>query len=34
MNKVLKSAAEAVALIPDGSTIMCGGFGLCGLPET
>jgi len=33
MNKVLKSAAEAVALIPDGSTIMCGGFGLCGLPE-
>ena len=33
MNKVLKSAAEAVALIPDGSTIKCGGFGLCGLPE-
>jgi len=33
MNKVLKSAAEAVALIPDGATIMCGGFGLCGLPE-
>ena len=33
MNKVLKSAADAVALIPDGATIMCGGFGLCGLPE-
>ena len=33
MNKVLQSAAEAVALIPDGATIMCGGFGLCGLPE-
>jgi 3-oxoacid CoA-transferase subunit A len=34
MNKVLQSAAEAVALIPDGATVMCGGFGLCGLPET
>ena len=33
MNKVLQSAAEAVALIPDGATIMCGGFGLCGIPE-
>ena len=33
MNKVLKSAAEAVAMIPGGATIMCGGFGLCGLPE-
>jgi 3-oxoacid CoA-transferase subunit A len=33
MNKVLRSAAEAVALIPDGATIMCGGFGLSGLPE-
>jgi len=33
MNKVLKSAEEAVAMIPDGARIMCGGFGLCGLPE-
>ncbi len=33
MNKVLKTAAEAVTLIPDGATVMCGGFGLCGLPE-
>ena len=33
MNKVMKSAEEAVALIPDGATVMCGGFGLCGLPE-
>ena len=33
MNKLLRSAAEAAALIPDGATIMCGGFGLCGIPE-
>jgi 3-oxoacid CoA-transferase subunit A len=33
MNKVLQSAREAVALIPDGATIMMGGFGLCGIPE-
>jgi 3-oxoacid CoA-transferase subunit A len=33
MNKVLVSADDAVALIPDGATIMMGGFGLCGLPE-
>ncbi len=34
MNKVLASADEAVAQIPDGATIMMGGFGLCGIPET
>jgi 3-oxoacid CoA-transferase subunit A len=34
VNKVLASAAEAVARIPDGATIMMGGFGLCGIPET
>jgi 3-oxoacid CoA-transferase subunit A len=33
MNKVVSSAAEAVALIPDGATLMVGGFGLCGIPE-
>ncbi len=33
MNKVLASAAEAVAAIPDGAVIMMGGFGLCGIPE-
>jgi 3-oxoacid CoA-transferase subunit A len=33
MNKVIASAAEAVALVPDGATIMMGGFGVCGLPE-
>src|ERR1700719_3727220 len=33
MNKVLPSAEAAVALIPDGATIMMGGFGVCGIPE-
>ena len=33
MNKVLASAAEAVADIPDGATLMSSGFGLCGNPE-
>jgi 3-oxoacid CoA-transferase subunit A len=33
MNKVLASAADAVAMIPDGARIMVGGFGVCGIPE-
>jgi 3-oxoacid CoA-transferase subunit A len=33
MNKVVQSADEAVADIASGSTIMLGGFGLCGIPE-
>ena len=33
MDKVVKSAAEAVADIPDGATVLAGGFGLCGIPE-
>ena len=33
MNKVLLNALDAVKDIPDGSTLMLGGFGLCGIPE-
>jgi 3-oxoacid CoA-transferase A subunit len=33
MRKVIGSALEAVALIPDGASVMVGGFGLCGIPE-
>jgi 3-oxoacid CoA-transferase subunit A len=33
MNKVIANADEAVADIPDGITLMSGGFGLCGNPE-
>ena len=33
MNKVVAGADAAVAQIPDGATIMMGGFGLCGIPE-
>jgi len=32
MDKVVGSAAAAVADIPDGATISVGGFGLCGIP--
>ena len=33
MKPVYSSFVEAVADIPDGATIMVGGFGLCGIPE-
>jgi len=33
MNKLVSSPDEAVADIPDGATLMSGGFGLCGNPE-
>ena len=33
MQKVVASADEAIRDIPDGATIMVGGFGLCGIPE-
>ncbi|HEV7934049.1 MAG TPA: CoA transferase subunit A [Actinomadura sp.] len=32
MNKVVNSAAEAVADIADGASLAVGGFGLCGVP--
>ena len=32
MDKVITSAAEAVADIADGATLTVGGFGLCGIP--
>src|SRR3954449_5932814 len=33
MDKVVGSAADAVADIPDGATLAVGGFGLCGIPS-
>jgi 3-oxoacid CoA-transferase subunit A len=33
MNKVVTNAQEAISDIPNGATIMLGGFGLCGIPE-
>ncbi|HWE50094.1 MAG TPA: CoA transferase subunit A [Bryobacteraceae bacterium] len=34
MNKEIATPDEAVADITDGATVMLGGFGLCGIPET
>lgn len=34
INKVLSSAAEAVKDIKPNSTVLAGGFGLCGVPDT
>jgi 3-oxoacid CoA-transferase subunit A len=33
LNKVYPNADAAIADLPDGATIMVGGFGLCGIPE-
>ena len=33
IDKVVKNAEVAVSDVSDGSTIMMGGFGLCGIPE-
>jgi 3-oxoacid CoA-transferase/3-oxoacid CoA-transferase subunit A len=33
MGKLVRSADAAVADIPDGATLLVGGFGLCGIPE-
>ena len=33
MNKVLPSADAAAGLVPDGASVLMGGFGLCGIPE-
>jgi 3-oxoacid CoA-transferase subunit A len=33
VNKVLGNSDEAIADIPDGASVMVGGFGLCGIPE-
>jgi 3-oxoacid CoA-transferase subunit A len=33
LNKVRASSDAAVADVPDGSSIMIGGFGICGIPE-
>jgi 3-oxoacid CoA-transferase subunit A len=33
MNKVIENADAAVASIPDGASILMGGFGVCGIPE-
>src|SRR5512139_291347 len=33
MAKVQKSAIDAIRDLPSGATVLCGGFGLCGIPE-
>lgn len=33
MNKIFKNAGEALHDVQDGSVLMLGGFGLCGIPE-
>src|SRR6266545_150249 len=33
MDKTVANADEAIADLPEGATLMAGGFGLCGTPE-
>lgn len=33
MDKRVKDAEDAISDVSDGAVIMCGGFGLCGVPE-
>ncbi|HMG82035.1 MAG TPA: CoA transferase subunit A [Ferruginibacter sp.] len=33
MKKLYQNAAQAIADIPNGATLLLGGFGLCGIPE-
>jgi len=33
MDKLVASAAEAVADVPSGASLAVGGFGLCGIPS-
>src|SRR6187549_1889247 len=33
LDKVVASAEEAVRDVPEGATLVVGGFGLCGIPE-
>ena len=33
MRKIVAGAKDAIADVQDGAMIMCGGFGLCGIPE-
>ncbi len=33
MDKTVANADEAIADLPEGATLMAGGFGLCGIPE-
>lgn len=34
INKILHSAAEAIKQLRSNDTLLCGGFGLCGVPDT
>ena len=33
MKKLYQNAEQAIIDIPDGATLLLGGFGLCGIPE-